>query len=166
MRGSGAAGDSATTCRAWAESLGSILERDRDTLARSVQLDRGRVGAGQPDLTMRRLLAPYLLVEAPRRIGGLARELSVTTSSVSGLVGRLVVARLVEREHGSTDRRPVVSFPTDRGRRELERFLQVGRVRLERVLFRISAVDLRVVHRALDLLGVAARGVAAEPRAT
>jgi DNA-binding MarR family transcriptional regulator len=166
MRGGGVAGDSATKCRSWAEFLGSILERDRDTLARSVQLDRGPVGAGQRDLALRRLLASYLLVEAPRRIGGLARELSVTTSSVSGLVDRLVVARLVEREHGSTDRRPVVGFLTDRGRRELERLLQVGRVRPERVLFRMSAVDLRVVHRALDLLGAGAREVAAEPRGT
>ena len=64
MRGSGVVGGAATQSRSWAELLRSILERDRHTLGLSVQLD----------LTMRQLLALYLLVEAPRRVGELARD--------------------------------------------------------------------------------------------
>jgi DNA-binding MarR family transcriptional regulator len=151
--------------RSRAEIVLGILERDRDTLALSVQLDRAMPDAAQPDLTMRQVLALYLLLEAPRRVGELARELNVTISSASGLVDRLVAAGLVEREHGTADRRLVVCRLTTPGRRELEAFLQLGRLRLERVLARISAPDLLVVQRAQDLLIAAAREAIAEHRA-
>jgi len=152
--------------RSRTEIVRGILERDRDTLALSVQLDRATPGAAQPDLTMRQLLALYLLLEAPRRVGELARQLNVTISSASGLVDRLVGAGLVEREHGTADRRLVVCRLSDQGRRELEAFLQLGRLRLERVLARLSAQELLVVQRALDLLIAAARDAIAEQRAT
>jgi DNA-binding MarR family transcriptional regulator len=167
MRASGNAGPGrAGRRRSRAELVEGILERDRDTLALSVQLDRATPGAAQPDLTMRQLLALYLLLEAPRRVGELARQLNVTISSASGLVDRLVGAGLVEREHGTADRRLVVCRLSEQGRRELEAFLQLGRLRLERVLARLSAQDLLVVQRALDLLIAAARGAIAEQRAT
>ena len=152
--------------RSRAEIARGILERDRDTLALSVQLDRAMPDAAQPDLTMRQVLALYLLLEAPRRVGELARELNVTISSASGLVDRLAAAGLVEREHGTADRRLVVCRLTEPGRRELEAFLQLGRLRLERVLARMSAQDLLVVHRAMELLIAAAREAIAEHRAT
>jgi DNA-binding MarR family transcriptional regulator len=60
----------------------------------------------------------------------------------------------------------VVCRLTERGRQELDAFLQLGRLRLERVLARLSAEELRVVHRALDLLIAAARDAIAEQRAT
>ena len=164
MRGSGNV-VGGTRRRSRAEMQRSILERDRDTLALSVQLDRAMPGAAQPDLTMRQVLALYLL-EAPRRVGELARELNVTISSASGLVNRLVAAGLVEREHGTADRRLVVCRLTEPGRQELEAFLQLGRLRLERVLARMSAQDLLVVHRAMELLIDAAREAIAEHRAT
>jgi DNA-binding MarR family transcriptional regulator len=151
--------------RSRAEIVSGILERDRDTLALSVQLDRAMPDAAQPDLTMRQVLALYLLLEAPRRVGELARELNVTISSASGLVDRLVAAGLVEREHGTADRRLVVCRLTGPGRRELEAFLQLGRLRLERVLAGIAAQDLLVVQRAQDLLIAAARDAIAEHRA-
>ena len=167
MRASGNAGPGrAGRRRSRAELVKGILERDRDTLALSVQLDRATPGAAQPDLTMRQLLALYLLLEAPRRVGELARQLNVTISSASGLVDRLVGAGLVEREHGTADRRLVVCRLSDQGRRELEAFLQLGRLRLERVLARLSAQDLLVVQRALDLLIAAARDAIVEQRAT
>ena len=167
MRASGNAGPGrAGRRRSRAELVKGILERDRDTLALSVQLDRATPGAAQPDLTMRQLLALYLLLEAPRRVGELARQLNVTISSASGLVDRLVGAGLVEREHGTADRRLVVCRLSDQGRRELEAFLQLGRLRLERVLARLSAQELLVVQRALDLLIAAARDAIAEQRAT
>jgi DNA-binding MarR family transcriptional regulator len=166
MRAGGNAGPGRAGRRSRAELVRGILERDRDTLALSVQLDRATPGAAQPDLTMRQLLALYLLLEAPRRVGELARQLNVTISSASGLVDRLVGAGLVEREHGTADRRLVVCRLSDQGRRELEAFLQLGRLRLEGVLARLSAQDLLVVQRALDLLIAAARDAIAEQRAT
>jgi DNA-binding MarR family transcriptional regulator len=151
--------------RTRAEIVRDILERDRDTIALSVQLDRTTPEAAQPDLTMRQVLALYLLLEAPRRVGELARQLNVAVSSTSGLVDRLVAAGLVEREHGTADRRLVVCRLTAAGRRELEAFLQLGRLRLERVLARLTARDLLVVKRAQDLLIAAARDAIAEHRA-
>jgi DNA-binding MarR family transcriptional regulator len=167
MRAGGEAGPGrAVRRRSRAELVKGILERDRDTLALSVQLDRATPGAAQPDLTMRQLLALYLLLEAPRRVGELARQLNVTISSASGLVDRLVAAGLVEREHGTADRRLVVCRLSDQGRGELEAFLQLGRLRLERVLARLSTQDLLVVQQALDLLIAAARDAIAEQQAT
>ena len=151
--------------RSRTEIVRGILERDRDTLALSVQLDRAMPDAAQPDLTMRQVLALYLLLEAPRRVGELARELNVTISSASGLVDRLAAAGLVEREHGTADRRLVVCRLTEPGRRELEAFLQLGRLRLERVLARMSAQDLLVVQRAQDPLIAAGRVAIAVHRA-
>ena len=148
--------------RTRAEIVRGILERDRDTLALSVQLDRATPDAAQPDLTMRQVLALYLLLEGPRRVGELARNLNVAVSSTSGLVDRLVAAGLVEREHGTADRRLVLCRLTGPGRRELEAFLQLGRLRLERVLARMPARDLLAVQRAQDLLIAAAREAIAE----
>ena len=95
MRESGVTVGAATRSRSGAELPRSILERDRDTLALSVQLDRALPGAAQPDLTltMRQLLVLYLLVEAPRRVGELARERNVTTLSASGLWTGFVINR-------------------------------------------------------------------------
>jgi DNA-binding MarR family transcriptional regulator len=157
MHGSDVAVGSTTRSGSWAELLRSILERDRDTLGLPVQLERTLPGS-----TVRQLLAPYLLVEAPGRVGALAGERNVTTSSASGLVA----ARLVERKLGTTDRRLVVCLLTGQGRREPERFLQLGRLGLEWVLSRRWAADLLVVHWALSLLVAAAREVVAEQRGT
>lgn len=166
MRAPKAAGTAGTRRGSREEIVRQILERDRDTLALSVELDRATPDAAQPDLTMRQVLALYLLLEAPRRVGELARALNVAVSSASGLVDRLVAAGLVEREHGTTDRRLVVCRLTERGRQELDAFLQLGRLRLERVLARLSDEELRVVHQALDLLIAAARDAIAEQRTT
>ena len=57
----------------------------------------------------------------------------------------------------------LVVRPTNSGR---SRFIQFGRLRLERVVSRLWAADLLVVHRALDLLVAAAWGVVAERWAT
>ena len=75
MRAPKAAGTAGTRRGSRDEIVRQILERDRDTLALSVELDRATPDAAQPDLTMRQVLALYLLLEAPHDIRILERGL-------------------------------------------------------------------------------------------
>lgn len=117
------------------------------------------VPAPQPDLTMRQLYALVLLSARPRHVGEVANLLSITISSGSGLIDRLVRARLVSRQPGEADRRLVICRLTGEGESVLRQFLEIGRLRLERVLTQLSGDQLLVVERALDLLMGAARRV-------
>ncbi len=117
------------------------------------------VPAAQPDLTMRQLYALVLLSAHPRHVGEVATLLGITISSASGLIDRLVRARLVWRQAGENDRRLVVCRLTDEGEGVLRQFLEIGRVRLERLLAQLSVDELLDVERALDVLMGAAHQV-------
>jgi len=120
-------------------------------LTLAIQLESA-VPAARPDLTMRQLYALVLLSAHPRHVGEVATVLGVTISSASGLVDRLVRARLVLRQPGENDRRTVVCRLTDEGEAVLRQFLEIGRLRLERLLAQLSVDELLVVERALDVL--------------
>jgi len=122
------------------------------------------VPAAQPDLTMRQLYALVLLSAHPRHVGEVAALLGITISSASGLIDRLVRARLVSRQPGENDRRIVVCRLTGQGDRVLRQFLEIGRLRLERLLAQLTVDDLLVVERALDvLMGAAHQVVGTQP---
>lgn len=148
-----------------ARIIGRILDRDQAILTLATQLE-GALPARQPDLTMRQLYALFLLSAQPRHVGEVAGLLSVTISSASGLIDRLVRADLVAREPGGTDRRLVLCRLTREGEAALRQFLEIGRLRLERVLTQLSKGELLIVERALDLLIAAARRVVEPPRPT
>lgn len=117
------------------------------------------VPAAQPDLTMRQMYALVLLSAHPRHVGEVATLLGITISSASGLIDRLVRARLVWRQPGENDRRLVVCRLTDEGEGVLRQFLEIGRVRLERLLAQLSIDELLDVERAFDVLMGAAHQV-------
>lgn len=119
------------------------------------------VPAAQPDLTMRQLYALVLLSARPRHVGEVATLLGVTISSASGLIDRLVRARLVSRQPGEADRRIVICRLTGEGDAALRQFLEIGRLRLERLLTQLPVDDLLVVERALDVLMDAANHIIA-----
>lgn len=140
--------------------IARILDRDQAMLTLATQLESA-VPAAQPDLTMRQLYALLLVSARPRHVGEVATLLSVTISSASGLIDRLVRARLVSRQSGEEDRRVVICRITDDGELALRHFLEIGRLRLERVLNELSGEELIVVERALEMLIGAARTVVA-----
>lgn len=138
--------------------IARILDRDRAILTIATQLESA-VPSAQPDLTMRQLYALVLLSAHPRHVGEVATFLGITISSASGLIDRLVRARLVSRQPGHSDRRIVVCRLTGEGEGVLRQFLEIGRLRLERLLDQLPVDDLLVVERALDVLIGAARQV-------
>lgn len=141
--------------------IARILDRDQAMLTLATQLESA-VPAARPDLTMRQLYALVLLSSRPRHVGEVATLLGVTISSASGLIDRLVRARLVSRQSGDADRRRVICRLTGDGEAVLREFLEIGRLRLERVLTELSKGELLIVERALDHLIVAARRVVEE----
>lgn len=140
-----------------------ILDRDRAMLGLATQLE-GAMPSAQPDLTMRQLYALVLLSARPRHVGEVASALAITISSASGLIDRLVRARLVSRQSGEADRRTVVCQLTDDGQAVLRQFLEIGRLKLERLLTQLPFEDLLVVERALDRLIEAASEVVGSAR--
>lgn len=143
--------------------IARILDRDREMLSLATRLEEA-VPAAQPDLTMRQLYALVLLSARPRHVGEVASALGITISSASGLIDRLVRARLVTRQSGETDRRTVVCQLTDTGHAVLRQFLDIGRLRLERLLTQLQIEDLLIVERALDRLIAAASDVVGDSR--
>lgn len=127
---------------------------------------QGALPSAHTDLTMRQLYALVLLSARRRHVGEVASALGITLSSASGLIDRLVRARLVSRHSGETDRRTVVCELTDDGQAVLRQFLEIGRLKLERLLTRLPIEDLLIVERALDRLIDAASEVVgtAEPQ--
>ena len=143
-----------------------ILGRDRALLDVATQLASMTQSGSELDLTMRQLFVLNLLSAEPRSIGEVATALRVTISSASGLVDRLVRARLVARHRAAppADRRRVMCELTDTGAAALHDHLQVGNLRLQLLLDELSAGELDIVERGLDLLVGAARAVVARSR--
>ena len=134
----------------------------------ATQLASMTQSAQELDLTMRQLFVLNLLSARPRSIGEVAAALRVTISSASGLVDRLVRARLVARHRAAppADRRRVICELTETGAAALDAHLQVGNLRLQLLLGELSADELDVIERGLDLLVGAARSVIARTRLT
>lgn len=141
--------------------IGRILDLDRTILGLAGQLESA-VPSARHDLTMRQLLTLHLVSAHPLPVGGIATALGITISSASGLVERLVRAGLVSRMQGEADRRIVICELTDGGREALRDYLEMGRLRLERVLTELSRDELVKVEEALDALIGAARAVVAK----
>ncbi len=142
--------------------IGRILDRDRQILDLSARLEAATPDQLHAELTMRQVLALYVLSAGQRRVSDVATMLGISLPAASGLIDRLAGSGLVDRQRVERDRRLVLCELTDEGRQALTEVLRIGRMRLERVLTALSVPDLEIVERALDLLIAAARG-AAEP---
>jgi len=137
-----------------------ILDRDRQILELSARLEASAPHELHADLTMRQLLALYLLSGGARRVSDVAAALGISLPAASGLLDRLAAGGLVDRQRVARDRRVVLCELTDSGRQALNEVLRIGRMRLERVLTVLGVPDLETVERALDLLIAAARRTA------
>jgi len=146
--------------------MGRILDLDRTILSLSAQLDTSSPQARQQDLTMRQLLALHMLSAQPLHVGEIAEGLGVTISSASRLLDRLARSRLISRQRGPEDRRLVTCSLTADGETALREFLEMGRLRLERVLAELAQDQLETVEAALDLVISAATAAVARTGAT
>src|SRR5919199_6387163 len=108
------------------------------------------------DLTMPQLKVLFLLyAEDAAPMSRLAGSLSVTLSTVTGIVDRLVEHDLVQRQEDPGDRRLVLCRLTPRASATVERLHQAGRLRLGNVLADISLDELRTVAAAMEILAAA-----------
>lgn len=143
--------------------INRILDRDRQILELSARLEAASPNELHADLTMRQLLALYLLSAGARRVSDVSVALGISLPSASGLIDRLAAGGLVDRQRVESDRRLVLCELTEAGRSALTEVMRIGRMRLERVLTVLQVPDLEIVERALDILIGAARATAEAP---
>jgi DNA-binding MarR family transcriptional regulator len=81
-----------------------------------------RETADSVDVTVPQLMVLYNLRKSPEiGLGELAERLKMTTSTISGVVDRLVKAKLVDRAQSVHDRRAVILKVTEAGNQKLDR---------------------------------------------
>ena len=122
------------------------------------RLHSGPVGPWlELDLTMPQLKM-LLVVEwlGPVPMSQLAGQLGVSLPTATGLVDRLVEARLARRESDTRDRRVVRACSTETGRALVVRLRSAGSERLGRVLEHLSAEDLHRCAAVLEAISGAA----------
>lgn len=104
-------------------------------------------------LTMAQLKVLMLLsVVGEQRMSDLAGQLGVSLSTTSGLVERLVDAGFVQRREDAADRRQVLISPTPTGTAFMDRFQELGAGQLRELMARLSADELTLVRRAIEVL--------------
>jgi len=128
--------------------------------------DPGRLEAfADLGLTMTQLRLLFLLRQADGlSAGALADQLGVTPSTLTRIMDRLVRHDLVRRENDSNDRRLVRHHLTAEARRTIEEMERFGRARMDRILARLSALELERVVLALRDLSAAVDAAEAEEK--
>jgi DNA-binding MarR family transcriptional regulator len=91
--------------------------------------------------------------------GTLAETLSVTPSTLTRIMDRLVSGGLVQREPDETDRRLVRHRLTARGRHEVEDLERTARARVDAILERLSPAQIERLVMALRDLNEATEAV-------
>lgn len=89
---------------------------------------------------------------SPARVNDLAERLHLAQSTVSGLVGQMMVTGLVTRDVDPQDRRAAVVALTRAGRAQLSAWERANVRRIEDGLAGISAADRAAIHAALPAL--------------
>ncbi len=90
------------------------------------------------------------------RMSQLSQMLGATVSTMTGIVDRLLERGLVERKADAEDRRIVLVQASDMGRAEVGKLFSMGREHMAALLDHVSADDLAIIARAMDILHQAA----------
>ena len=114
---------------------------------------------GWPNLTMQQLRVMRILyLEGPTRVSTLARQLAVSTPTVTGILDRLVRQGLTFRADDPRDRRVVLNDLTDDGRAVIEQFHPMNPERTSQAIARLDPSEREALARGLSAL-LAAEGV-------
>jgi DNA-binding MarR family transcriptional regulator len=104
-----------------------------------LQQEPGQGSAEWPGVTMQQLRVMMILyAEGPTRVSSLARKLSVSTPTITGILDRLVKQELTYRADDPRDRRVVLNALTDRGRSVIEHLQPIDASRLRRAIDSLS----------------------------
>ena len=128
--------------------------------------DPGRLEAwADLGLTMTQLRLLFLLRPADGlSAGAIADQLRVTPSTLTRITDRLVRHDLVRRETDCNDRRLVRHHLTAGARRIIEEMERFGRARMDRILARLTPLELERVVLALRDLSAAVDTAEAEEK--
>lgn len=126
-----------------------------DTVARLRRVLRTSIRSDYPweSLPMAKIEVMQLLAEiAPARIGDLAARLSLSPSTVSGLVGQMITAGLVDRGTDTADRRVAVVELTPAGAQQLGQWTEAHERRIAAALEKLSPSERSAIVAALPAL--------------
>ena len=108
-----------------------------------------------------------LEAEGPLPMSRLAEAMDVSDASATGIVDRMEKRGLVERRHGTGDRRQVLVHATDAGARVFRDIGAHRRAALSAVLAELSAEELAALLTGMRAIGAAKQRVLArDPEAT
>ncbi len=124
-------------------------------LVRGMQLV-GSSGVFGGDLSFSQyLILQTLLEKEAMRMNELASILGVSKANVTGLVDRMVRTRVIERMRSDEDRRVVFVTLTQKGKRTVQRMLNVQRKEWQRIMETIPSRNLEVFMDSLEQLAYA-----------
>ena len=136
------------TGRSQARRLTEVVTLLRRALRTSIRTDYSWEQLPMAQVEMLQVLAD----NSPMRVGDIAARQRLAMSTVSGLVGQLMNAGLVERAVDPTDRRASAVTLTSAGREQLDAWLEANEERIDRALQELSEQDRARVHEALPAL--------------
>ncbi len=145
--------------------LDALRDRAFELFGRAVlRSDPGRLEAWvELGLTLTQLRVLFLVrADNGASAGALAEGLSVTPSTVTRIVDRLVRQGLIRRETDHGDRRLVRHYLSASGDRTLDEIMRTGRARMSAVIDRLSAPQLERLVAALEDLTAALEAQEAE----
>ncbi|MBI4321592.1 MAG: MarR family transcriptional regulator [Chloroflexi bacterium] len=148
------------------ELISHIVEASRHLFHRCLQLGGHREWA-EVDLTMPQLKVLFVVAAGKGvTMTHLASAVGMTLSTATGVADRLIAQGLVHRQNDPADRRLVLLLASQAGIMLVDRLIQVGQERLERIAMRLTVEELRLVAQAHDLLCRAALQISGEERAS
>lgn len=134
--------------------LDDLAELLRETVVR-LQPSTEEISAAWSDahVTMQQLRVMTILYhEGPTRVSDLARRLSVSTPTITGILDRLVRQRLSYRMSDPRDRRVVLNNLTHDGRELVERLMPAHGDRAAVALSRLSVEEREMLMISLSAL--------------
>lgn len=106
------------------------------------------------------MILQTLLGQKTMQMKDLAKGLGLSKANATGLVDRLVKKELIERSHGSADRRAVMIHLTSAGTKAAAKLAAINRKGLAQMMRRIPEKNLEVFLNTLELV---ARDLAETP---
>ena len=104
------------------------------------------------ELTMPQMKTLILLANGPLRMSDIADQIGSSYSATTAMIDRLVEKQLVEREHGTADRRVVTCRLNERGAETLDAFWRVQNHRMREIATVLDADEIDTVIKALEIL--------------
>ena len=137
--------DFSSGTRAEAHQLTDVVTRLRRGLRASIRTEYSWEQLPMAQVEMLQLLAE----QSPLRVGDIAVRQRLAVSTVSGLIGQLMSAGLVERAVDARDRRASSVSLTDAGREQLRAWTKAHERRIHHALDRLTPAEQQKLRAAL-----------------